>query len=81
MAKRDVRSQPPLSASPALPAFVSPMLAKKGEPFDSDKHLFEIKWDGTRMLAFVERDGYRLVNRHRAERTLEAVSQRCQIVN
>ena len=65
MAPRSGRSQP------TLPAFVSPMLAKKGDPFDSREHLFEIKWDGTRMLAFVEPDGYRLVNRHRAERTAE----------
>jgi ATP-dependent DNA ligase len=47
------------------------MLAQKGEPFDSEEYLFEIKWDGTRMLAFVEEDGYRLINRHRAERTLQ----------
>ena len=43
-------------ASPSLPPFVPPMLARPGAPFDSDTHLFEIKWDGTRMLAFVERD-------------------------
>jgi bifunctional non-homologous end joining protein LigD len=74
MAKRGVRSQPTL---PALPVFISPMLAKKGEPFDSEEHLFEIKWDGTRMLAFVEHDGYRLVNRHRAERTLQYPELAC----
>ncbi len=45
------------------------MLARPGAPFDSDTHLFEIKWDGTRMLAFVEQDGCRLVNRHQGERT------------
>jgi ATP-dependent DNA ligase len=45
------------------------MLAKSGDPFDSPEHLFEIKWDGTRVLAFVERRGYRLVNRHRADVT------------
>ena len=52
-----------------LPAFVRPMLAQAGLPFDSDQHLFEIKWDGTRLLAFVDGDGYRLVNRHRRDRT------------
>ena len=57
------------TAPPPLPAFVAPMLAQPGVPFDSDEHLFEIKWDGTRMLAFVSGDGYRLVNRHRRERT------------
>ena len=71
MAPPGVRSQP------SLPAFVSPMLAQKGQPFDSKEHLFEIKWDGTRMLAFVERDGYRLVNRHRAERTLQYPEMAC----
>jgi ATP-dependent DNA ligase len=45
------------------------MLAKRGAPFDSPEHLFEIKWDGTRVLAFVDSNGYRLVNRHRADVT------------
>ena len=71
MAPPGVRSQP------TLPAFVPPMLAKKGKPFDSGEHLFEIKWDGTRMLAFVEGDDYRLVNRHRAERTLQYPELAC----
>ena len=52
-----------------LPPFVPPMLARPGLPFDCPEHLFEIKWDGTRVLAFVERGGYRLVNRHRADVT------------
>ena len=50
-----------------LPEFVAPMLAKSAEPFDSSDFLFEIKWDGTRALAFVERDGYRFVNRRGRE--------------
>jgi ATP-dependent DNA ligase len=54
---------------PELPRFVPPMLAKPGVPFDSPEHLFEIKWDGTRVLAFVDSNGYRLVNRHRADVT------------
>ncbi len=58
-------------ASSSLPPFVAPMLARPGAPFDSDAHLFEIKWDGTRMLAFVEQNGIRLINRHRAERTVQ----------
>src|SRR5205823_13849355 len=52
-----------------LPRFVPPMLAKRGVPFDSPEHLFEIKWDGTRVLAFVDSRGYRLVNRHRVDVT------------
>ncbi len=54
---------------PKLPRFVPPMLAKPGVPFDSQEHLFEVKWDGTRVLAFVEQGGYRLVNRHRVDVT------------
>jgi DNA ligase D-like protein (predicted ligase) len=52
-----------------LPAFIEPMLAKPGEPFDSDQYLFEIKWDGTRTLAFIETGGYRLLNRRRVDMT------------
>ena len=39
------------------------MLAKIGKPFDDPGWLFEIKWDGTRALAFVEGGDYRLLNR------------------
>jgi DNA ligase D-like protein (predicted ligase) len=41
------------------------MLAKIGEPFDDPRWLFEIKWDGTRALAFAEGGDYRLINRNR----------------
>ena len=47
----------------SLPRFVAPMLAGASKPFDSDEHLFEVKWDGIRALAFVEGDGYRLFTR------------------
>jgi hypothetical protein len=30
-----------------------PMLAVRGEPFDSPQHLFEVKWDGVRAVAAV----------------------------
>ena len=53
----------------SLPAFVQPMLARPGEAFDSDEHLFEIKWDGTRALALVETGQCRLVNRRRIDMT------------
>src|SRR6266849_4776148 len=52
-----------------LPRFIPPMLAKSGIPFDSQEHLFEVKWDGTRVLAFVDTNRYRLVNRHRVDVT------------
>jgi DNA ligase D-like protein (predicted ligase) len=39
------------------------MLARLGDPFDSEEHLYEPKWDGFRALAFVERDVLRLRSR------------------
>ncbi len=51
---------------PELPDFIRPMLARSGDAFDSDEHLFEVKWDGTRTLAF--RDGTGLWMRNRNQR-------------
>ena len=39
---------------------IKPMLAVRGEPFSSEEYLYEIKWDGTRCLAFVDVEGKRL---------------------
>jgi bifunctional non-homologous end joining protein LigD len=39
------------------------MLAKSSPPFDSEKHIFELKWDGTRCIAFVDKKNLRLQNR------------------
>ncbi|TLZ72755.1 MAG: hypothetical protein E6K10_01715 [Methanobacteriota archaeon] len=37
---------------------IHPMLAVlQEEPFDSEDHIFELKWDGTRALGFVSPDG------------------------
>lgn len=52
-----------------LPRFIKPMLATSGTAFDDDKFLFEIKWDGMRMLAFLEPAGHRLMNRHGIDAT------------
>ncbi len=41
------------------------MLARSSGPFDSDRHLFEIKWDGIRALALVDRGGWSLVSRNK----------------
>jgi len=62
--------------SDQLPEFIAPMLAQSGrQPFapfaperDAD-YLFEVKWDGTRCLAFVDRQGVRLRNRHERDVT------------
>ena len=45
------------------------MLARLGDAFDSDEHLFEPKWDGFRALAFVERSGVRVLSRRRNDLT------------
>jgi bifunctional non-homologous end joining protein LigD len=51
-----------------LPEFVAPMLATLvAEPFDSDEHLFEIKWDGIRALSFVEAGALRVASRNRMD--------------
>ncbi len=46
-----------------LPRFIRPMLARRSVPFDSDRHLFELKWDGIRALAFVGDTDCRIVSR------------------
>ncbi len=33
---------------------IKPMLAEASESFDSRQHLFEIKWDGTRCISFID---------------------------
>lgn len=42
---------------------IPPMLAYFSEPFDSQKHIFEIKWDGTRCVLFLSNGKIRLQNR------------------
>jgi DNA ligase D-like protein (predicted ligase) len=53
----------------ALPKTLEPMLCRIGQPFDAQDHLFEVKWDGVRALAFVDGGdaGYRLHSRHRTD--------------
>lgn len=45
------------------------MLAKPGPAFDSEDHIVEIKWDGTRALAYIEDQTLRLINRRRFDIT------------
>jgi DNA ligase D-like protein (predicted ligase) len=43
---------------------IKPMLAESlREPFDSPDHVFEVKWDGTRAIAFVRGGAHRFQNR------------------
>jgi len=51
-----------------LPEYIEPMLARIGRPFDDPRFLFEVKWDGTRALAFVDGSNpLRLMNRRRRD--------------
>jgi bifunctional non-homologous end joining protein LigD len=45
------------------------MLAVPAEPFDSSEYGFELKWDGIRALAAVEKGGWQLWGRERADYT------------
>jgi len=54
---------------PRLPRGVPPMLARPGTPFDSEDFLFEVKWDGTRALAFIEEGSFRLLSRQGLDRS------------
>ena len=31
---------------------IAPMIVSPSDPFDSPRHVFEIKWDGTRAIFF-----------------------------
>ena len=61
------------AAKSAMPRAIHPMLATLvDEPFDDDKWLFEIKWDGYRSIAFLNETGdrsVRLVSRNQNEQT------------
>ena len=46
-----------------------PMLAVPAEPFDAPEYSFEVKWDGIRALAAVERGAWQLWGRERADYT------------
>ena len=50
-----------------LPEHIEPMLAVRGEPFDSDEHLFELKWDGIRAIAYVGDGQLRMHGRRRRD--------------
>jgi len=53
-----------------MPTTIHPMLAESiSEPFDGADWLFEIKWDGYRVVAFIENGKVRLVSRNQNELT------------
>jgi len=48
-----------------LPRVIEPMLAVLGgEPFDSPRHIFEVKWDGVRIVAFLSGGRVRFQDRY-----------------
>ena len=54
-----------IAPAQSLPATIRPMLARLARlPFDSADHIFELKWDGIRALAFVADGRIRLQNRN-----------------
>ncbi|HXJ88356.1 MAG TPA: non-homologous end-joining DNA ligase [Candidatus Binatia bacterium] len=80
--QRDKKSSDPASAGDpsqksvdvpvkrAMPTTIHPMLAESIEkPFDDPEWLFEIKWDGYRAIAFIEKGRVRLVSRNQNELT------------
>jgi len=53
-----------------MPSAIYPMLATSIEaPFDSPEWFFEIKWDGYRAIAFLEKGNVRLVSRKQNDLT------------
>jgi bifunctional non-homologous end joining protein LigD len=53
-----------------MPTAIHPMLATSTEqPFDSPDWFFEIKWDGYRAIAFLEKGNVRLVSRNQNDLT------------
>jgi len=61
-----------------LPNILNPMLAKKADaPFDSGDHIFEIKWDGVRCVAFIEAGRVRLQSRQLTDITVQFPELAC----
>ena len=62
---RSVRTRKLRSGSRKLSKFISPMLAKEiDEPFDDRDWLFELKWDGYRAIAEVNKKNVKLYSRN-----------------
>jgi bifunctional non-homologous end joining protein LigD len=49
---------------------IAPMMAKTRDPFNSDDHLFEVKWDGLRALLFLQNGKLELQNRNLRDATV-----------
>jgi len=67
MKRKDSHSSPKVlqHAVEKMPGFISPMLATLIDaPFDDEGWLFEVKWDGYRALAYVQRGKVQLKSRN-----------------
>src|SRR4029077_3653970 len=65
--RRDNSLTPSAKEAPRMIAPLLPMLATSALPFDSVDYSFEVKWDGVRALAAVERGHWRLWGRALAD--------------
>jgi bifunctional non-homologous end joining protein LigD len=62
-----------------MPKTLDPMKAQLvDEPFDGDRWLFEVKWDGVRLIAFI--DGDKVSMQSRAGRTVDAEYPQLQAI-
>ena len=63
---------PPTATRVPLPGKIQPMLAMAAQkPFNDEAWLFEIKWDGYRAIAFIEKGKARLVSRNQNDLTAQ----------
>jgi bifunctional non-homologous end joining protein LigD len=59
-------------ANQTMPALIPPMLAKTGAmPADDSGWSFEIKWDGIRAIAYIDRGQFRLLSRNHKDITAQ----------
>ena len=61
MAKQSKRK---IQASIAFPSYIKPMLATlTKEPFNNPDWIFEVKWDGYRVIAYLNKGVVKLLSR------------------
>ncbi|MEN6461790.1 MAG: DNA ligase, partial [Syntrophomonas sp.] len=41
------------------------------EPFDNEDYIYQVKWDGVRILAFINQNEVQLLNKHNHVRTVQ----------
>ncbi|NLT05504.1 MAG: DNA ligase, partial [Solirubrobacterales bacterium] len=64
------RMDPPAAGVEPMPEWIEPMTARLGSlPADDAAHGYEIKWDGVRALALIDRGHLKLIGRNRTDYT------------